>query len=234
MESTIALFFQQHLVIPMTNSTFIAPAVVISLVVVLATIFFSNKKTKKPLPPMIKDGMFKFIQEMQTPQSPQYLNRCAREINATVFRVPVPDLNPVIVVASPALARTILEGDKSKGIPESEKSHHYATSRKMFDMSLSTFSSKTNSELWRQGRKGVAPAFSIANISRQFPSIIKGVNQFHDILSKHAAEGKPVEDLAAWLTKLIFDIFGSGMFQIEFNLLTGGHNVFHSIHCSFS
>ena len=221
MTSTIALFVQQHLVIPMTNPAFIVPAVVISCIVVLATIFFSNKKTKKPLPPMTKDTMFKFVQEMQTPYAPQYVNRCSRELNASVFRLPAPELNPFIIVASPTLARTILEGDKSKGIVASEKSRHYAAFQKLFDSAPVFGFSKTNSERWRQGRKSIAPAFSTSNIFRQFPRIIKGVNQFHDILSKHAAEGKPVEDLTAWLTKLIFDILGSGMFLVEFNLLTG-------------
>ena len=222
MASTIALFFQQYLLLPMTNPTFIAPAVVISCIAVLSVMFFSNKKTKNSLPPLIKDDFFKFVQEMQTSHMPQYINRCSRKLNASVFRLPVPEFNPFIIVASPTLARTILEGDKSKGIVESDKSHHYSTFRKLMDSAPGFTSMKTNSERWRQGRKGFAPAFSTANIFRQFPRIIKGVNQFHDILSKHAAEGKPVEDLTAWLTKLIFDILGSGMFQIEFNLLTGG------------
>ena len=225
MASTFAHFVQQHLMIPMTNPTFIAPAVVISCIVVLAAMFFSNSKSKKPLPPLVKDGMFKVIENVQTAYAPQHINRWSRELNASVFRLPLPDLNPFIIVASPTLARTILEGDKSKGIVECEKSHHYAAFQKLFDMAPSFVFSKTNTERWRQGRKGVAPAFSTSNIFRQFPSIIKGVNQFHDILSKHAAEGKPVEDLAAWLTKLIFDILGSGMFQIEFNLLTGGQSM---------
>ena len=225
MTSTIALFVHQHLVIPMTNPAFIVPAVIISCIVVLATIFFSNKKTRKPLPPLIKDGMFKFVQEMQTSHNPQYINRCSRELNASVFRLPVPELNPFIMVASPTLARTILEGDKSKGIVESDKSHHYGAFQKLFDLAPAFGFSKTETERWRQGRKGVAPAFSTSNIFRQFPRIIKGVNQFHDILSKHAAEGKPVEDLAAWLNRLIFDILGSGMFQVEFNLLTGERTV---------
>ena len=209
----------------MTNSAFIAPAVVISCIVVLSTVFFSNKKTKKPLPPLIKDGMVKLIENLQTPHSPQYLNRCSRELNATVFRLPIPQWNPFIVVASPTLARIILEGDKSKGIVESEKGHLYAAFQKLFDMAPSFLFSKTNTERWRQGRKGTAPAFSTANIFRQFPSIIKGVNQFHDILSQHAAEGKPLENVSLWFNKLIFDILGSGMFHVEFNLLTGGHNV---------
>ena len=216
----MSLLVQQQLLT--LNPIFVAPAVFISFVAVLATIFLFNKKTKKPLPPMIKDGMFKFIQEMQTPYAPQYINRCARELNAPVFRLPVPQLHPFIIVASPTLARTILEGDKSKGIVESEKSHLYASFMKLFDLAPAFGFSKTNTERWRQGRKGTAPAFSTANIFRQFPSIMKGVNQFHDILSQHAAEGKPVEDLAEWFNKLIFDILGSGMFQVEFNLLTGG------------
>ena len=222
MASTIALFVHQHLVIPMTNSAFIAPAVVISCIVILATIFFSNKKTRKPLPPMIKDDFFKFMKESKGPHRPQYINRCSRELNASVFRVPVPHWNSFIMVASPTLARIIMEGDKSKGIVECEKSSFYVPAQKLFDMAPSFLFSKTDTERWRQGRKGVAPAFSTANIFRQFPSIIKGVNQFHDILSKHAAEGKPVEDLAAWFNKLIFDILGSGMFHVQFNLLTGG------------
>ena len=165
--------------------------------------------------------MFKVIENLQTPYQPQYINRCSRELNASVFRLPVPEFNPFIIVASPQLARTIMEGDKSKGISESEKSHHYSAFQKLFDLAPAFGFSKTNTERWRQGRKGTAPAFSNANIFRQFPRILKGVNQFHDILSQHAAEGKPVEDLTAWLTKLIFDILGSGMFLIEFNLLTG-------------
>ena len=221
MTSTIALFVQQYLLLPMTNLTFIAPAVVITCIAVLATVFFFNKKPKKPLPPMIKDGMFNFFQEMQTPYMPQYINCCSRKLNASVFRLPMPELNPFIVVASPTLARIIVEGDKSKGIVESEKSHHYSTFRKLTDSAPGFIFEKTNSERWRQGRKGVAPAFSTSNIFRQFPRIIKGVNQFYDILSQDAVEGKPVEDLTAWLTKLIFDILGSGMFQVEFNLLTG-------------
>ena len=222
MASTFAHFVQQHLMIPMTNPTFIAPAVVISCIVVLAAMFFSNNKSKKPLPPLVKDGMFKVIENVQTAYAPQHINRWSRELNASVFRLPLPDLNPFIIVASPTLARTILEGDKSKGIVECEKSHHYAAFQKLFDMAPSFLFSKTDTERWRQGRKSIAPAFSTTNIYRQFPSIIKGVNQFHDILSKHATEGKPVEDLAAWFNKLIFDILGSGMFQVEFNLLTGG------------
>ena len=225
MSSTIAHFVQQHLVIPMTNPAFIAPAIVISCIVVLSTVFFSNKKTKKPLPPMTKDGMFKVIENLQTPYAPQHINRWSRELNASVFRLPLPEFNSFIIVTSPTLARTILEGDKSKGIVESDKSHHYGAFQKLFDMAPCFIFSKTNSERWRQGRKGIAPAFSTSNMFRQFPSIIKGVNQFHDILSQHATEGKPVEDLTAWLTKLIFDILGSGMFQVEFNLLTGGQSI---------
>ena len=221
MASSISLFVQQNLLIPMTNSTFLVPAVVVSFIVVLATIFFSNKKTIKPLPPLVKDSMFEVIKNLQTPHAPQYLNRCSREINATVFRLPLPEWNPFIIVASPTLARTILEGDKVKGISESEKSHHYAAFQKLFDLAPTFAFSKTNTERWRQGRKSTAPAFSATNIYRQFPRIITGVNQFHDILSQHAAEGKPVEDLTAWLTKLLFDILGSGMFLVEFNLLTG-------------
>ena len=221
MTSTIAVFLQQHVVIHMTNPAFIVPAAIISCIIVLATIFFSNKKAKKPLPPMNKDSMFKFIQEMQTPYAPQYVNRCCRKLNASVFRLPAPELNPFIIVASPTLARIILEGDKSKGIVACEKSRHYAAFQKLMDSAPGFTSVKTNSERWRQGRKGVAPAFSTSNIFRQFPRIIKGVNQFHDILSQHAAEGKPVEDLTAWFNKLIFDILGSGMFLVEFNLLTG-------------
>ena len=220
MASSIAHFVQQQLLT--LNPALIAPAVIISCVAILAAIFFFNKKAKKPLPPMIKDGLFKAIQVMQTPYAPQYVNRCCRELNSTVFRMPVPQLKPLILVASPALARIIIEGDKSKGIPECDKSHQYAIFQRLTDLVPSLFSSKTDTERWRQGRKGVAPAFSMANIARQFPRIIKGVNQFHDILSKYAAEGKPVEDLAEWFNKLIFDILGSGMFQTEFNLLTGG------------
>jgi cytochrome P450 len=208
----------------MGNPAFLVPALVISFIIVLATIFFSNKKTKLPLPPLVKDGMMKVIQQLQTPHTPQYVNRCSRELNATVFRLPLPEFNPFIVVASPTLARTILEGDKTKGIPESEKSHHYTDFQQLYDKAPSFAFSKTNTERWRQGRKGTAPAFSSSNIFRQFPSIIKGVNQFHDILSQHAADSKPVEDLTVWLNKLIFDILGSGMFQVEFNLLTGGTN----------
>ena len=222
MASSISLLIQQNLLIPLTNPTFLVPAVVVSVIVVLATIFFSNKKTKKPLPPLVKDGMIKVIKNLQTPHAPQYVNRCSREINATVFRLPIPEWNPFIIVASPTLARTMLEGDKVKGISESEKSHHYAAFQKLFDLAPTFAFSKTNTERWRQGRKSTAPAFSATNIYRQFPRIITGVNQFHDILSQHAAEGKPVEDLTAWLTKLIFDILGSGMFLVEFNLLTGG------------
>ena len=221
MASTIAFFVHQHLVIPMTNPAFMVPAVVISCMVVLATIFFSTKKKKTPLPPLLKDSMFKVIQNLQTPHSPQYINRCSRELNASVFRLSVPQWNPFIIVASPTLARTIIEGDKSKGIGESEKSYHYAAFQKLFDMAPSFLFSKTNTERWRQGRKGVAPAFSVANIYRQFPSIIKGVNQFHDILTQHAVEGKPLENVSSWFNKLIFDILGSGMFHVEFNLLTG-------------
>ena len=227
MASTIALFVHQHLVIPLTNPAFIAPAVIISCIVVLATIFFSNKKTRKPLPPMIKDDFFKFMKESKGPHRPQYVNRCSRELNASVFRVPIPQLSPFVIVASPTLARTILEGDKSKGIVECEKSRHYESSQRLFDKAPSFLFSKTNTERWRQGRKGTAPAFSTANIFRQFPSIIKGVNQFLDILSQHAAEGKPLKDLAAWFNKLIFDILGSGMFQVEFNLLTGSTTCLH-------
>ena len=221
----------------MTNPAFMIPTAVISFIIVLATIFVSKKKTKKPLPPMVKEGVFKFIKELKTPHGPQYVNRCSRELNASVFRMPAPQLNPFIIVASPTLARIIMEGDKTKGIPETDKSRRYASFQKLFDMGLSFLFSKTNTERWRQGRKGTAPAFSTSNISRQFPRIIKGVNQFHDILSQHAAERKPVEDLAAWLNKLIFDILGSGMFQKEFNLLTGGlpsclH--FISIHSPFA
>ena len=128
----------------------------------------------------------------------------------------------MVIVASPSLARIILEGDKTKSIPESDKSNHYASFQRLFDKGKSFLFLKTKEEQWKKGRKGVAPAFSASNIARQVPRMVKGINQFHDILSQHAADGKSLDDLGTWMLKLIFDILGSGMFQIEFNLLTGG------------
>ena len=159
---------------------------------------------------------------MMSAHSPQHILRYSRELKAHVFRVPLPEWHPMILVASPSLARIILEGDKKKGIPESDKAKHYALFQRLFDKGKTFVFSKTSSERWRQNRKGIAPAFSAFNIARQIPRMVKGINQFHDILSQHAVDGTPLNDLSTWMLKLIFDILGSGMFQIEFNLLTGG------------
>ena len=223
MALTLSLLVQQNLWAPMNSFASMVPLLTACLSVVFATIFYACKKTKRmPLPPMAKQGMLKTIKDMKSSYPPQHVLRYSRELQAQVFRLPLPELQPFLIVASPTLARILVEGDKSKGIPESDKTKHYVAFQRLFDKGKAFLFLKSSDEQWKTGRKGVAPAFSAFNIARQIPRMVKGINQFHDILSQHAMDGTPLNDLTSWILKLIFDILGSGMFQTEFNLLAGG------------
>ena len=62
MSLTISLFVQQNLWVPLSNFGLVAPTITACLVVILATIFYASKKTKRmPLPPMAKHGTFTVI-----------------------------------------------------------------------------------------------------------------------------------------------------------------------------
>jgi cytochrome P450 len=136
-----------------------------------------------------------------------------------IVHLPFPTARPTFLVAEASVARKILEGDSSSGIPESDKSFRYKLLEKLTCGVGTILTKKTHGEDWALARKGVGPSFSMSNLNRLLPALQKKLGLFNRILREHADEGKILEDLATWGVCFTLDFITTSMFDTDFSAL---------------
>ena len=199
-------------------------AIVIATTAALSIVSFGWRKRKqrieKHYPPKTKHSFSKYLEYFLNGKVHVMQLRFIREsADLLIVHLPFPTLNPTFLVAESSIARKILEGDASSGIPESDKSFRYKLLLKLTCGIPTILTKKTHGEGWAFARKGAGPSFSITNLYRLLPALQKKLNYFSRILREHANEGKILEDLAAWGVCFTLDFITTSMFDTDFAAL---------------
>ena len=88
-----------------------------------------------------------------------------------------------------------------------------------FSLTLSTVLCTICTDGWEWARKGVAPAFSNANLYKTLPMLADKLASFCEILDDKAEKGEVMEDWAGWCTRLTIDLISSSMFSSNFDTI---------------
>jgi len=178
-----------------------------------------KKKNKTKQPPVVGHSMFRALRGLTGNQSPTYILDLVKEYGP-VFYLPLPSRSPHYVVASPKLARMILEGGN-----ECEKANHIYSRLNDVTCGYSTiFTKNTEGEGWAGPRKACAPCFSMSNIERKLPELRGKVKELCEIIGKFADSGESITKMETWFVKLTLDFISSSMFGVDFQALGGKSN----------
>ena len=196
---------------------FIFPFVVLALLAYLTFVILFCRNRKVNLPPLTKHGLFEIVSSHESGRIIDLVRRSSQELGS-VFRVRMPQLRPFIMVTDGALARLILDGDKTRGIPGADKdSIYHRLNAATFDVS-NFFTKKTVGEGWERARKAISPSFSNLNIRKKIPLLQTSLSQLCDKLTKYENVAHQF-DLQRLITRFIFDFSTIALFGMCFNAL---------------
>lgn len=177
-----------------------------AIVTCIALLFFLKfglkSKHSKKLPPLCDNGMMEIMGILSEGKgAPDYFQSVMKK-KGLVYRLPLPEMSPWIVVCDPELTRRILN-------EEEEKPSLYSRYRGITNGVITVFSASTHSHFWQSARKGMAPSFSMANICLSLPKMYEKIDDLKNILSRHESE-KTTIDLPELMTQLALDFICAG------------------------
>ena len=179
---------------------------VVSIITAIAALMLSSKFVSRPhhkkLPPLSNSGMIETIRILTRGKCVPDFYLSTMKIKGLVYRLPIPEMSPWIVVCDPALARKIL-------IEEVEKPALYRRFSGLISSSDSIFSASTHSHSWRSARQGMAPSFSVANTCLSLPKMYEKIDDLQNLLAQFESE-KTIIDLPELMTQLAMDFICAG------------------------
>ena len=189
---------------PYPFENFFAVVVITSVTVIIAAKLLLRAYSKK-LPPLSDSGMIETVQILMGGKTAPHFYLSTMKKKGLVFRLPLPERSPWIVVCDPTLARKIL-------IEEDEKPALYSRFSGVTNGVPTVFSAPTHSHSWPSARKGIAPSFSMTNIVLSLPKMYEKINELKKILTRHESE-KTTIDLPELMTQLTMDFICAGKFS---------------------
>lgn len=185
----------------MLVENFLAVAMV-TCIALMVFLKFGFKSHSKKLPLLCDNGMIEIMGILSEGiDAPKY-HQSIMNKKGLVYRLPLPELSPWIVVCDPELTERILHG-------EEEKPALYSHYRDLTDGVINVFTSPTHSHFWQTARKGMAPSFSMANICLSLPKMYEKIDDLKAILARHESE-KTTIDLPELMTQLAMDFICTG------------------------
>ena len=184
------------------NFSAVAIVTCIALLVFLKFGSKSQSKHSKKLPPLCDNGMMEIMGILSEGKgAPDYYQSVMKK-KGLVYRLPLPEMSPWIVVCDPELTRRILN-------EEEEKPSLYSRYRGLTNGVINVFTAPTHSHFWLSARKGMAPSFSMANICLSLPKMYEKIDDLKIILARHESE-KTTIDLPELMTQLAMDFICAG------------------------
>ena len=175
---------------------------IITSVSILITLKFFLWPNSKKLPPLSDTGMFETIKILIDGKGAPDFYLSTMKKKGLVYRLPLPEPSPWIVVCDPALARKIL-------IEQEEKPAIYRLISGTTNGVANIFSAPTHIHSYHSARKGMAPSFSMANICLSLPQMYEKVDDLKNILARLESE-KTTIDLPELMTQLTMDFICAG------------------------
>lgn len=161
-------------------------AIVTALLMIAATsayLKYLYDERLKRMPPTMSMSLESFIENFS--RGCGHRLHLKLSLDSLVSRVPIFSMTSIFLVADPALAKIIMEGDSKNDIPESDKSARYRT-MEMFTGGVSTILTKlTKDKSWESARKSVAHSFSQTNLYKLLPQMHAKLNEFIEVLDDH-------------------------------------------------
>ena len=155
------------------------------------------------LPPMNEESMLETLQVfMKGTGAPEFFYSNMKKLGL-VYRLRLPEMSPWIVICDSALAQDIF-------INEHEKPKLYQRFNSANNGSNSIASAPTSNSAWHMARKGLAPAFSMANICFSLPVMYAKIDQFKAIMKERELDGTTF-DVSPTITYMTMDFICAGM-----------------------
>ena len=178
-------------------------AVVIGTVItLLLSLKFALRSRSSKLPPLAETGMFEMIGILSGGTgAPDYYQATMKK-KGLVYRLPLPEMSPWIVVCDPVLARRIL-------VEEEEKPSLYHRYSGLSNGVTNVHTAHTRSHSWQTARKGLAPSFNLTNICASMPKMYEKIDDLKCVLARHESE-KTTFDLPELMTELAMDFLCAG------------------------
>ena len=195
--------FTESFTFPFEN--FVVVAVVTSVAVIIVSYLLLRSGSRK-LPPLSDSGMIETVQILIGGKTAPLFYLSTMKKKGLVFRLPLPEKSPWVVISDPALARKIL-------IEEEMKPAIYGRFSGATNGVTSIFTALTHSHSWPSARKGIAPSFSMTNISLSLPKMYQKIHELKRILVRHESE-KTTIDLPELMTQLTMDFICAGKSSI--------------------
>jgi hypothetical protein len=149
--------------------------------VLLATLYYLFCFNGKKLPPLAKGGLLKTMRTLSAGKAnPAFYLEKMKELGV-VFRISMPDLVAHWVI--------VCDGALTSG-------------------TQTIFTQSTNNS-WHNARKGVAPSFSMRNVSLSLPWIYAMTDKLKNILATHQSDESTV-DLPKMMTHFTLDLICAG------------------------
>ena len=179
----------------------ITTAVIICVFIASAISVLLMKKNR--LPPINEESMLETIRVLMRGRgAPEFLYSNMKKLGL-VYRLRLPEMTPWIVVCDPTLVQSILT-------TEHEKPSLYKRFNGSNNGSTSIVSFHTSDTAWHQARKGMAPAFSMANICLSMPMMYAKTDEFKAILAEWELNGTTF-DIGPMMTRMTMDFICAGM-----------------------
>ena len=192
--------------------------VLIATFVLFISVYFYLRNKRKNYPPSNPESIGETLAIFTGTQLPQHFQRWTKEIGP-VFIANIPELAPVVIITDVAIAKLLLEGDKSQKIRQGEKLNLV---KRMIPNDIPTlFSRYTYGEKWEVYRKFIAPAFSYANLYKFLPVLYKSLDSYIDILRQKEKDNEAINPLDVF-PYLFFDAVGIGMFHRDMHVMQEG------------
>jgi cholesterol 24(S)-hydroxylase len=167
------------------------------------------RKTRKS-PPTTKHNLFEIIPSLTGGNAHIFFLQCKKD-NGPVFRFALPQIDPLIVVCDPELAKKILEEEDEK--PNLFKSLDGGTIGASSIVTKSTHGSDHH-----KVRKCLAPSFSAANIFSSLPKLHEKIDLLKKIFLKNEKDNVSF-DVSVIFPRLLMDMLCTAMFDVDYHTL---------------
>ena len=178
------------------------PVAIVTCVALLVLLKSRMKSNSKDLPPLCDTGVFEIMGILSEGKgAPDFYQSVMKKLGL-VYRLPMPEMSPWIVVCDPVLSRKIQN-------EEEDKPALYSRYRGATNGVINIFTAPTHGHFWQSSRKGMAPCFSMANICLSLPKMYEKIDDLKNILARHECE-KTTIDLPELMTQLAMDFICAG------------------------
>ena len=179
--------------------------VIVTCIPLLVMLKRGLKSHSNKLPPLCDTGMFEIMGILSEGKGAPDFYQSVMKKKGLVYRLPLPEMSPWIVVCDPGLTRRILN-------EEEEKPSLSSRYRGLTNGFLNVATAPTHSHFWQSARKGMAPSFSMANICLSLPKMYEKIDDLKNILARHESD-KTTLDLPNLMTQVAMDFICAGKYH---------------------